>query len=313
MTDAERFQRLFTGRADAFGTGEGRVVKRPLGIEEYENHLSGYGTGLGVFPLSDDGTVRFGAIDLDRPDFDLARQFQNLIPGYSFIERSRSGNAHVWVFFDGDAPAWAVRGLLSKATHALGHPEVEIFPKQDRLRPPSKYGNYINLPYHGETRPVLWHRTDTPMDLDAFLSAAEANLNDGEEWERRARWMEIETPEEREARQVGSADFGDAPVLHECAMHIIEHRFDNPVQPGARAVVLHNLSRMLRNYREMDDDEAWELVQLVNDASPDPLDERELRRNFDNAQGYKSTGCDNPIMQPYVDPNCPIARGELGR
>jgi hypothetical protein len=309
----QRFADLFAGRTDAYGTGEGRVIKQPLTRHQYERHLYGWGPGLGVFPLRDDGTVSFGAIDLDRPDFETATEMQGLIPGPSFLERSRSGNAHVWVFFERPAPAWVVRGILRTITEAVGEPTVEIFPKQDQIRGHARYGNYINLPYHGDTRPIL-ERTGEEVTLGKFLlSASEqyGGLIDPGDWIARAEYLGVEDPAAREHRLANSTPFGEQPILHECAMHIIEHREDNPVREGSRAVVLHNLSRMLLNYRDMSDDEAWELVSLVNDASPDPLDQDELRRNFENAHGYTSTGCDNPLMAEYVSPTCPIAHPEL--
>jgi hypothetical protein len=313
MTEPEavaRFADLFSGRTDAYGTGEGRVIKTGLTRDQYERHLYGWGPGLGVFPLRDDGTVSFGAIDLDRPDFDLAAQMRRLIPGASYIERSRSGNAHVWVFFDRPAPAWVVRGVLRTITQAVGEPTVEVFPKQDRIRGHARYGNYINLPYHGDQRPILANGDRwTDLKLGEFLS--HVSKIDPQSWIERARYLGVEDPEERDRRIGEGTPFGEQATLHECAMHIVEHRHDNPVREGGRAVVLHNLSRMLLNYRDMTDEEAWDLVSLVNDAAEPPLDEAELRRNFENARGYTSTGCDMEQMADYISPTCPIAHPEL--
>jgi hypothetical protein len=309
-----RFANLFRGRTDAYGTGEGRWVRKPLTLTQYEAHLRGFGPGLGVAPLLDDGSIYWAAIDLDEPDFDAAREMQQYLPGTSFLERSRSGNAHVLVFFKNPVAAWPVRGILKWATEAAGKSSVEVFPKQDRLFPDLRadhrpeLGNYINLPYHGDDRPVLVPDLDyeSYYPLDQFLSEAHHNLNDANDWVRRAEWLQIPSPDER---LKGRADFGTQKQLHRCAEHIIANRESNPVVEGARNVVYFSLSKMLLNYEGFDDDEAWYFLKLVNDSSPDRMDERELRRVFDNARmkGMTSTGCDDVLVRPYCDPTCPIA------
>ena len=92
----QQFMRLFKGRADAFGTGKGQWIKNPPTPETYLKHLEGRGHGLGIAPLLDDGTVWFAAIDLDEPNFEAAKEMQEFL-GFAttWIERSRSGNAHV--------------------------------------------------------------------------------------------------------------------------------------------------------------------------------------------------------------------------
>jgi hypothetical protein len=157
--------RLFSGRKDAYGTGRGQWIKREPTPDVYAEHLRGEGPGLGIAPLLDDGTVWFAAIDLDEPDFDAAREMQEFLSfGATWVERSRSGNAHVWAFFEHPIQAWIARGILREATAAIGKPAVEVFPKQDKLRE-GMVGNYINLPYHGDDRPILCCVTSGPKGL----------------------------------------------------------------------------------------------------------------------------------------------------
>jgi hypothetical protein len=324
-SDIERFAALFQGRTGEYGTGEGRWVHKPVTLAHYEAHLRGFGKGLGIAPLRDDGTIRFAAIDLDEPDFDAARDMQKFLPGDSFIERSRSGNAHVWVFFSDDVLAWPVRGILKAAIEAAGKMSVEVFPKQDRLFPELRsmperpeVGNYINLPFHGDQRPIesLEYSNWPPgayedsrfyRDVGEFLDDAYETLNDPENWLRRAEWLQIASPDERLKDR---ADFGTQETLHMCAEHIIANREQNPILEGHRNVVYFSLSKMLLNYKHMTDDEAWYFLKLTADASPDRVEEYELRRIFNNARvkGMTSTGCDDPLMSPYVHPDCPIAR-----
>ena len=320
VEEALRFAALFDGRRDALGHGEGRVERKTVTLKDYEGHLNGEGKGIGIFPLRDDATVRFAAIDLDEPNFDLARQFQRLIPGTSFIERSRSGNAHVWVFFDKPCPGWVARGWLRHVCEAFGRPDVETFPKQDAVRE-GGVGNYINLPYHGEDRPMLIaapgnydaERPGSPhMTLERFLDRAEGALQDPESWERRCLQAGIKPPEERERK----TEFGQAAQLHECATYILQRSAsgEQPIMQGSRHQVLFHVACQLLNWRDLTTDEAWDLIVQLDDESDKPLDPNELTRLFDNAlKGeFTFTGCDDPVMRPYVHPDCPIANGKAG-
>lgn len=306
MSLASDFARLFDGRKDAYGTGQGRWVKQPVTEALYAEHLAGEGPGLGIAPLRDDGTVMFAAIDLDEPNFDAAREMQNYLSFAStWIERSRSGNAHVWAFFADPIEAWVVRGLLKFAVEAAGlPPHVEVFPKQDKLLE-GMLGNYINLPYHGGDRPIL--NMGDPVKVETFVRDAMRRRNDPETWRKRARFLMLDPPEERiKDRQ----EFGTGKELHICAEWILSNRESNPIMEGHRNVVYFNLAKMFLHYEGFGEDEAWELMQMVNDASPDRAPHGDLRRIFNNAKRgqYTSTGCDDPLMSPYVHPECRIAR-----
>jgi hypothetical protein len=324
------FMLLFDGRHDAYGTGKGQWIKRPPGSEQYMDHLEGRGHGLGIAPLLDDGTVRFAAIDLDEPDFDAAAEMQKLLSfGTTWVEKSRSGNAHVWAFFDDPIEAWIARGVLREVTAAMGKPSVEIFPKQDKLLE-GMVGNYINLPYHGDQRPIMrvkpeqfndsWYPDEQAArereakfyNVDEFLEYALADLNMPDVWAKRARWLGIAPPDERHFDQ---AEFGTGKELHICAEYIIANRDENPIREGHRNVVYFNLAKMLSHYEGMDQEEVWKMLTLVRDSADDKgishVDDSELRRILTNAErgGYTSTGCDDPLMLDYIHPDCPIAKG----
>lgn len=309
------FARLFAGYPNAFGTGAGGWVHKPPGLDEYTAHVMGRGTGLGIGPLLPDGNCWFAAIDLDRPDFELAQEMMKLLPGTSWLERSRSGNAHVLVFFTSPIEGWVARGIMLEVLAALGLRDVEVFPKTDRLLP-GMVGNYLNLPYFGDARPVVaqrllnykedWIIVEHECTLEKFVTDALARRNDPEDWRKRARWLGVPSPEERERTR--SQTFGTTPTLHLCGQHVIEHRDDNPVISGHRAVVYFSLAKMLANWSEIDDDEALAMLALVNDSSPDPISAEELGRIYQNAKRreYTSTGCDDPLFLPYRHPDCKI-------
>lgn len=295
----------------------------------YQQHLRGRGDGLGIAPLTDDGLVRFCAIDLDAPDFELAVEMAMLLPGHQWIEKSRSGNAHVFSFFSEPLEAWVARGIMRECLAALDKKHVEVFPKQDLLRE-GMLGNYINLPYFGDTRPMVWCSKNVPVigddlmlnleaslgglfmqgyPLSAFLANLESTLNDPADWRKRARWLGVVSPEERKAS--GRHEFGTQPNLHMCAEHVIAERDNNPISAGHLNVVLFAVAKQLTNCAQFDDDEAYMILGLVNESAEDPANETELSRIFQNAASgrFTSTGCDDPLFLPYANPKCPIANG----
>lgn len=319
------FATLFQGRLDAHGVGRGGVVRinavgdpadlwRNAWAPLYAEHLRGEGTGLGVFPLLDDGTCHWAAIDLDEPDFEGARFMQTMLPGVTWLERSRSGNAHVLAFFREPIAAWIPRGLMRIATEAAGKRGVEIFPKQDRLLP-GMLGNYLNLCYHGNERPILVYDEGYgyyEAHREAFVAEALAKRNDPAEWEAYARRMGVESPEERELAG-DRAEWGQQPNLHICAESILERSWEDPLvfdPPRAGEMVLFHVAKQLLNWRELDEETAWTLLSELNDRCVPPVHPRELRRLFDNALRvqYTSTGCDDPVFEPYAHPDCPIAK-----
>lgn len=305
-----RFRALFDGLDSAFGTGKGQWVKRPPQAQDFIDHLNGVGPGIGIGPLRPDNTVKFAAIDLDEPDFEAARLMQKYIPGVSWVERSRSGNAHVWTFFKEPIEAWVPMGILSYVIEAAGKKNVEVFPKNHNFAMVS-LGNYINLPYHGSSRPVVGYyeakvqsgrEYPEGLELQTFLELAHANRNDPDEWRAKAKFMLIDEPKPR-----GEGRFGEQNHLHICAAHIIDEGV--PIHEGNRNAVFFMLAKCLSNWSQIDEDDALGFMQDVNELSPDPLSRSELKRILGNAvRGrYTSTGCDDPLVHPYADPTCPIA------
>lgn len=321
VPDSKLLQRLFNGRRDIYGIAKGRVMRSPEGdwsAELWEKLFAAHVAGepesdLGIYPVRDDDTVTFAAIDIDEPNLALAIEIAEMLPDATpWIERSRSGNFHVLVFFDEPLEAYYARAVLRGVIIAIGRPDIEIFPKQDGLRE-GMVGNYISIPFHGEERPILagpgdddlessvplliWHRSD-------WLKRANAERTSAAAWRRRGRALGGKPRSE-----VRSGEFGERNSLHICAEYIFKHRHDNPLAVGHRAVVLFNLAKVYANCKHYSEEEAVRFVQAVNEAGDQPISEREVRRFVHNAYegGFTSTGCDDPLMAPYVSPNCKIA------
>jgi hypothetical protein len=121
--------------------------------------------------------VSFGAIDIDEYPIDLGA-LANRLDELSLpliVCNSKSGGAHVYVFFERPQDPADVIDVLKTIAGAIGYPGVEVFPKQAK-RPSGGYGNYINLPFFGH--PSLKYACYTPegeMGLSAFLDLAECS------------------------------------------------------------------------------------------------------------------------------------------
>lgn len=130
---------------------------RPFTDEVVRGHLVGDHT-LGIYPLLQDETCWFLAVDFDKKTWQKdAAAFLTVccelnVP--AALERSRSGNGgHVWIFFDRAIPATTARKLgcavLTRAMesrHQIGLDSYDrFFPNQDTM-PKGGLGNLIALP-----------------------------------------------------------------------------------------------------------------------------------------------------------------------
>lgn len=168
---AERLLKLYQGRetvhAIAHVTGangdrkvEYRPVHRALTLEDLEQHLAG-SVVIGVYPIREDSTCLFGAIDVDAEDEEdlglgTAKKLRQAAIDLSFPETAmmvtfsgRKGH-HVDLFFADPIPAGTVRMLLHAVVVEAGFDveDFELFPKQDGIDPrvPTNLGNLIKLP-----------------------------------------------------------------------------------------------------------------------------------------------------------------------
>lgn len=129
----------------------------PLSDAVLYDHLTGKHT-VGVYPLLEDDTCHFLAIDFDEAEWrEDARAFMQSCTDLGVpaaLEISRSGNgAHVWVFFAGRVPARDARCLgTAIISHTCSRTRQlklasydRLFPNQDTM-PKGGFGNLIALP-----------------------------------------------------------------------------------------------------------------------------------------------------------------------
>lgn len=135
----------------------------PYDANAIELHLRGKKV-VGVYPLLQDETCRFLAVDFDKKGWqEDVTVFRQCCLEYGVpvaVERSRSGNgAHAWIFFSEPVPASMARelgsGLLTRAMDKRHQLELgsydRLFPNQDTM-PKGGLGNLIALPLQKEAR-----------------------------------------------------------------------------------------------------------------------------------------------------------------
>lgn len=174
----EGFATLFAGRTDAYGTEEGGCIRVADESEDWRYfmaHLDGE-TPIGVYPMRswvmgerDDYVlwqVKWGCVDLDvkaegkrRYDFEsaemaliAARNLHAVLASFgvtSWIERTKSGGYHVWVFSSEWVSGATMRRALIVACRIGNVPTTEVNPKAESFDDPSSLGNYVRLPYPG--------------------------------------------------------------------------------------------------------------------------------------------------------------------
>ncbi len=196
MSNPDRMAALFRGFAGAHGTYDveelnpsknkqeikksARTVRRPVTADLWARHLAG-SYHLGVIPIAEDSHCWWGAVDIDNYDgldhADLVRRISDLsLPG--LVCRTKSGGAHIYVFFSEPIPAGDVISKLQVLSTVLGHGGCEIFPKQSRIVVEEDgLGNWINMPYFGgdQTRCFAYKPDGLGMSLGQFLSTAEGS------------------------------------------------------------------------------------------------------------------------------------------
>lgn len=189
---AERFAARFEGLRRAYGSydvpagtkpdEDGKLLgprgtrKGEVTVDLWEAHLAG-GHGLGIVPINDESMARFGAIDVDVYPLDL-QSLQRDVARLKLpliVCRTKSGGAHLYLFLSEFADAELVRTKLLEWSVLIGHPGVEVFPKQTRLASENDTGNWINMPYAGGRRSTRYAvgADGKAMTPEGFLDAAD--------------------------------------------------------------------------------------------------------------------------------------------
>ena len=127
------------------------------------DHLEGKGPALGIIPITEDNSCRWGCIDIDEYNFDHLSLIQSIrklnLP--LIVCRSKSGGAHVFLFTKENIPASLMQSKLKQMAIILGYEGSEIFPKQTEiLVERGDTGNFLNLPYYNEMKGLRYAIND---------------------------------------------------------------------------------------------------------------------------------------------------------
>lgn len=186
----ENFIKIFKGLNVAYGKfipedkndagkvqGKNQIIREPNGIPDqlWEDHLSGKAS-LGIIPIDENNCCRWGCIDIDKYNgFDHLKLIKKIrkhgLPLIVF--RSKSGGAHVFMFFNVPVKANLVQSRLKEFASFLGYAGSEIFPKQVKLLlDKGQTGNYLNLPYFNsdDTDRFALDDEGKPCSLESFYS-----------------------------------------------------------------------------------------------------------------------------------------------
>ena len=172
-----KFKNIFEGLKIAYGQyqkgersengkqqGKAFIVRKNVSDDLWENHLQGKGPALGIIPIREDNTCRWGCIDIDSYNLDHSGLIQS-IRNLNFpliVCRSKSGGAHVFLFTKEFISAALMQNTLKKISKVLGYEGSEIFPKQTEiLVERGDTGNFLNLPYYNRTKGLRYAINDS--------------------------------------------------------------------------------------------------------------------------------------------------------
>ena len=205
----EKFASIFEGLKSAYGyfkiekqkasgkqAGHAGVVREEPTLELFKEHLAGNGRGLGIIPINENDSCKWGCIDIDQYPLDheeLIKKIRGLkLP--LVVCRSKSGGAHCFLFSKDWVSAKDMQKALKNMASGLGYGESEIFPKQIKLHlDRGDVGNFLNLPYYNSEEGLRYAFLD-----DATSRSEERRV--GKEW--RSRW--VDTPAKMKGRHITS-------------------------------------------------------------------------------------------------------------
>ena len=174
-----QFTAIEDQREDGKELGETKFVKSPVTDSLWQSHLEGAWPSLGIVPINDDFKCKWGCIDVDTYPLDHLALVKKLkSKGLPFIvARSKSGGAHVFLFFKEYISAKVVVDKLKELASGLGYSDCEVFPKQIKLDTDrGDCGSFLNLPYFNGLKyssRVAYDDQGNAMSLDQFLEEVE--------------------------------------------------------------------------------------------------------------------------------------------
>jgi len=322
ITDAQvaLFRTRFSGLEQVYGTYDpatGHVwqVKQPVDDGVIRAHLEGR-QPYGVYLLVQDRT-RALAVDFDTPDLEGPMAFVAAAQIYgipSYIERSKSKGYHVWIFCESDGLlASKGRRVVRHILEEIRQPNVEVFPKQDRLDAGS-YGNFINAPLFGQL---------VPQGRSVFVQESDPTQPCPDQW---AFLADVQCISESLLDQIIELNELDVPVPRPTPVAGTRSNTTYGLPPCAQRMLADGVEwdqrmacyRLARHLRRAGLPHEAALVTLADWAQRNRpgngkgrirQDEIEAQTADAYCSPYVSCGCEDAIMQAHCDPDCPVRRG----
>jgi len=284
-------QTSLTGKTrDRDGKQDSRsfLVKAPLNNSVWEEHLKGEKI-IGCTPLVNEDRVRWGALDVDvYQDTNTIEDIVTKVKEHKLpfvVCRSKSGGAHVYLFFSEEVSAAAVIDKLKSFSAFFGQGACEIYPKQPKIsnrKDDSKYGNWINMPYSGNpTLQYAFNDNGDALDPLQFLELAHQKKLSKEAFN---------------SLEVPKLETEELPEGPPCLNYIFQNRTQHS---ESRNVTLANVAVYLKKAAPTD----WKhLLPKYNKKFSEPLEDREVEAliNSYSKKNYKYQ-CSNQPLCKYCD------------
>jgi len=299
--DLALYRRLFIHRDDVFAAQQGNgaylPVREPITDDDLLEHLAGYAS-YGTYVIRpEDQTVKYVVFDLDTHDeqafIDLCKLVHGMIVGLGgnppclLAESSGNKGVHVWLFLEQPVPAFKVRRWVARdfTPHwtALGHPMLEVFPKQDRVDE-GGFGNLVKAPFgvhavSGNRSHIIEVPASTFADsLEEVRPLKVANVPDIE--------APALTSTNRTRERQASGDGPHAPFL------CVDTLLRDGAPKGMRDNGMFHLAAYLYGHG-IDQDLAEELCLRANENFDPPMKEAEVRHKVASAYRgrYATASC----------------------
>ena len=267
--------------------GKATTRTEPVTIEDYRQHLAGE-IGLGIVPIRDDGTCVFGAIDidqyagLDHVGLVKALEANNIS---AMVCRSKSGGAHVQTFIqEPGVKAPVLIEYLKKLRSQLGidyRKAREIFPKQAK-QSAGGIGNWINLPYFGDSARKAIKSDGTDYSLEEFIDAVK-RIN----------------PSDLEKKVGGDGELLLPSELPPCLECLVKDGIPN----GQRNEALFNFTVFAAKKFQLDRKKTLQMLDTVNmTVCQPPTSSRELTTTLDSVLKHEyNYRCEQSPLVDYCD------------
>jgi hypothetical protein len=310
---------LFKGRTDRYGTIvpgkkpgelEGLSVVSPVTKQTYINHLDGK-TSLGVYMMLDDGTVNFAVLDLDwhvpakdgPPDFKIALKVREALAEQNlpaYIANSKSGlGFHIYVFFSAPTLAADVRKILLAIIKQIDVKNAEIFPKQDKVGGTTPYGNYINLPYFGDSQRKFLNTKQETLNIDMALPKIKRiGPKDITELSQKVIYQNTIADAEKYLK-TSTTKLKKVGKYPPCIGIILKG-----VPQGIRDIAAFTLASHYLTDQGLGPDETLVYLEKWNSRNSPPLSQKELQEKIKSAGKGYDVGCNKIKNEPALASMC---------